>query len=286
MLLFVRAIFLSGGFIGYAVGPWLISQAVSDPHPVWLTVWIDRPSRGFADSWLAMFPGLFVVILGTVMMARLGSESSLKKSARIPLRTAMIGRHRQVGILVTINVVRVFGLIMILFAVPEYLREHGRGQLDVGNWMFLFSAGQFLGIIAGGMTAPAHRERMGLIGSLAAAVLPAMALPFLLGRAAMVALALTGLCLGWAHPVIVTLGQRIVPDGQRWITGMMIGMSWGIASLAAPPIVGWITQVKGSTTVLIFAAGMFAVALGMGIGCLRQSDLDVLKGESRRGAEP
>ena len=261
------AVFLTGGFFGQAIGPLMISFAIA-----------EKFNRTFDHSWLTIFPGLAIVMVSVALLRGLPSVPvSTAAIRRAPLVQILAGRYRPILCLIAMNVSRYFGLQMILQALSLYLAERGGEQMDVGRWMMVYLGAQGIGILFGGLTAPAHRERLMLIVSLVVVLVPAALLPVFEGPIAMVCLAAVGLCIAWTFPVAIQLGQEIVPGARRWISGMMIGFSWGLGALVAPPLAGYLCDHVSTRAPLIVGAIMFAVALGCALTVPFQSRLNHLK---------
>ena len=258
--------FLTGGFIGQAVGPWWISQVISGP------------GRRFEDSWQAAFPGLVILAVGVLMIRRLPHVAPSNRQERRPaLRVILKGRYRPVCCLIGMNIARYFGLQLILFTIPLHVGAVGLAQMNVGQWMMVYIGAQGVGIILGGLTTPPHRERIIILLTLVAVLVPTCLLPFVAHNVAVLPLAAVGLGLAWSFPVAIQLAQEIVPGAQRWISGMMIGFSWGIGSLAAPPLVGYMCQTFSTQVPFIVAAGTLVVAIALAAAMPSQSRLNCLK---------
>ena len=268
------SLFLAGGFIGQAIGPTFISWAIAEDL-----------GRTFADSWITIFPGLVVMAIGAVMVLMLPkSHHPPRPQQRASFAQLLRGRHRAIWALVATNTTRFFGLNMILLTLPEYMNDLGLGQLDVGIWMTAFIWAQGATMFIGASITPAHRERSLLIGSLAATLIPAWIFPFVDNWAALIVLMFIGANIAWTIPVVVRLGQEIVPDGQRLISGMMIGLTWGMAILVAPPLVGYLCEAHSPKASFIVGAAALIAPLCSALLLPSQSRLDELKGRAPHGA--
>lgn len=276
------AIFLGGGYIGYAIGPTFISWAITGPE------------RTFSDSWVTIFPGLAVVAIMALAVGRLPhTPVSHKLNKQQSWRRSLAGRHTSVWCLFGTHTARVFGLNIIMCTLPLYLKARNLGQMEVGHWITVFAAGQGIGILAGGLTAPAHRERLLLIVSMIAALVPVVMLPFVEDLSAkfflnalppfakdwptLAILGAAGMCIAWSIPATIRLGQDIVPGSQRWVSGLLIGFSWGLGAITAPTLVGFVCQKVSPRGSLMMAAIMLVVAVCFAISMPRQAHLNELK---------
>lgn len=270
------ALFLTGGFIGQTIGP------------LWISWTITGADHGFEDSWRTIFPGLIIVAMGAAMVSRLPSEQPQQRAGwGRSLVNVLAGRQRAVWCLVMMNVMRWVGLMLIMSTLPLYLdqkysplEDAEMVQRHVGVWMSIFLAGQGTGILAGGLLSRAHRERVPLLVAFLISLLPAWLLPFVHGGVAMVMLFAAGLCVGWTIPLAIHLGQSILPGGERWISGMLIGFSWGVGSLLSPPLAGYLCETYSADKSLMSGALALTAALVLAVSLPRQSTLNRLKSQA------
>lgn len=264
------SLFLAGGFIGQAIGPTFISRAIAQDL-----------GRTLQDSWTTIFPGLGVLVIGVCMVMTLPKTQQVpRQQHRQSLASQLSGRHRAIWTLVSVNTFRFFGLNMILLTLPEYMSERGLGLLDVGTWMTAFLWAQGTTMFIGALLTPAHRERFLLVLSMAVILIPAWILPFVDGWMALLTLMVIGGSISWTIPVVLRLGQEIMPGGQRLVSGMMIGLTWGMAIIVAPPLVGFICQVYSPKMSLIIGAVSLIMPLCCALVLPSQLRLEQLKGQT------
>lgn len=262
------AMFIGSGFLGQALGPVFISTIVAT-------------ESDFGASWKAVFPGLAVLAVlavATVMGSRLGRipDPPLPES-RSSILLALAGRWRAVVCLISLNTVRFIGLMMIYLTIPLFAKFSGFSQVRIGQLMMVFNGAQGVGMLIGGLVAPVHRERAMLITSLAMVLLPASLLPVVEPSAVIWCLAVVGFCLGSTIPVAVQLGQEITPGGKRWISGMLMGFSWGVGALLAPPLAGYISEAYSPNHSFTIAVMILAGALLLAFVLPNQAHLNCLK---------
>ena len=266
----MMALFMAAGYAGHAAGPWIISTAVS------------APGRTFADSWITSLLAIPALLFGLLLIRRLPQAESARDTGPRQRFTALLrGRHRAIWLLIAAQTTRLLALNVVLNAIAHFLEERGRDQQAVGRWMAVYIAAQALGILVGGATSPRYHERTALMASLAAVLVPLWILPWAPAGIALTVIAVTGIAIGWTIPVAVRLGQDIVPGGRRWISGMMMGLTWGTAGLIAPPLVGWLSREWSSHTALIAAGVIGVVALGCAVALPGQARLNDLRGGER-----
>jgi FSR family fosmidomycin resistance protein-like MFS transporter len=257
------AVFMASGILGMGLGASFVSLVVGEDGQL------------FADSWLTILPGIPVLLIVLLLVRSLPSAAREAPSpGPRPAFAALAGRHGAAWCLIGAQLFRMLALNILLCTIPLYVHEHGGGQLAIGAWMLAYTCGQALGILAGGMTTRPRRERSVYMFSLMASLPAALCLIFVEGIAAMIVLAVCGALIAWANPVAVRLGQQIVPKGQRWMSGMLMGTTWGVAALVAPLVVGWTWS---SRATLATAAVALAAALAIAVTIPVQHELERLK---------
>lgn len=254
-------LFLGFGFAGQVCGPLWISRVISEP------------AGRFQDTWHTIPQGVIFVAIGVVAIVGVSAHAMVSgRGRRQPLFTLLTGRHKPVWCLIAMSVLRWCCILILLYVLPNYLGE----QKTLGRWMALYGGAQGAGIILGGLTAPRHRERLVLVASLAAVMLPLWILPFTSGAGTAVTLAAVGLLIAWSIPTTISLGQAVVPGGERWISGMLVGFSWGIAAVIAGPLAGYLPNAFSTRVAFITAAACGTASLLLALAMPMQETLDRL----------
>jgi MFS transporter, FSR family, fosmidomycin resistance protein len=242
----VMAFFSSGGTLGNAVVPLLIVTYVG-------AVGIER------TPWLIV-PGL-VALGGLAMTLR-------RALPRLPARSrATRGPFRIPRPLVLLWVVIVLRSMTATsfsnFLAVIVTRQGGStfmGGAALSAYLFCGALGGFL---AGNLSDRVGR-RVVIAGTLALA--PPFLLLFLHGPAvlAVPSVAAAGLFLLSSTPVGVVAAQELVPGQVGLVSGLVMGLAWGVGGLILTPV-GWLAERFGLATVMSVVALLPLVAAGLSL---------------------
>jgi FSR family fosmidomycin resistance protein-like MFS transporter len=162
------------------------------------------------------------------------------------------------------TVVLVGALPLIVFVVP------GDSWKAVHAGLLPFAAG--VGGLAYGLVFRESRPRRGIVASLLLAA-PLMVLFAATAGSAwgLAALGAFGLAMGATVPLVVTLGQRMIPRSSGMASGLTMGFSWGIGGAAGTLVLaGAVSLLEPSLKsepanrlVLSLAAGVPLAAAGL-----------------------
>ncbi len=205
------ALFSAGGTLGVALGPILVTQTVAR---------FDLSSVPFL-----LIPAAFLLLLIGV---------SLPRSSRSPGEKMSFVRHPQRN-----QILRLWGMgmcrDMVGTAVSGFLAvvwaQRGASLTLAGLTITLYALAGALGDILGGRLSDRYGRREILVGAILLAV-PALYL-FLLtdGALSLFFLALFGLASAASVPVSVAYGQELMPESRGLVSGLLLGLAWGIGSL-------------------------------------------------------
>ncbi|MGW2160191.1 MFS transporter [Nonomuraea sp. NPDC001699] len=224
-------LFTAGGMAGFALGPVLILSAVS-AFGVEVTPWL-------------MVPGVLFAVLVFLLLP------DWEPHGRRPLRTLFRFRllRGPIGGLTLAATLASLAFVTFTSSMPLWLvREHGVAA-DAGllGWtLAVFSLAAGLGALLGGVLAPRVGRRRVLIGSLAAAPVPLIAIVTLEpgGVPYFLAAALAGALLYVGSPVTVVIAQDLAPGEPASAAGMVLGVSAAAAG-ALYAALGWLQQAAG-----------------------------------------
>ncbi len=220
------AIFISGGTLGYALGPAYFSTVVS--------------RIGMERSYWAALPGVLVTLALLVFLAPMpASGHSGPRFDFRPLRAVW----RPLTILYLLVYIR--SIVQVTFAqfIPLYL-NHERGYSITSASMLLsayLAAGALGGFLGGHMS-----DRFG--GRLVILVSMIASMPFLAvflfteGWISAVCLVMGGFILLFTIPVNVVMAQELAPAQSGTISALMMGFAWGAAGLVFVPLTGWLSD--------------------------------------------
>ncbi len=238
------AVFTSGGSLGYGLGSVMAAAIVSGLGLGW--IWLGLPVGFAAAAFL------------TISIPRSLERRELARQATMGgTRPA----HWRLGLVALFGVVMLRAAAAIAFTtfVPVLMERRG-GSLILGGFALfgLSLAGAVGGILGGHWSEKVGRRRI-VVGGF---VLTAPAFYLFLHTSGPVSAALllvTGACLYSALPVNIVMGQEFVPRHASTVSGLIMGVAWGVGGLGA--------------TALGALADHWAVSMGPHAGLSRAMDL-------------
>ena len=211
------SVFSLGGSLGWAIGP-LIA--------VGLVGWL-----GMEKLWVAMFPGILVVLVIYPLLPP--GRSTL--GARLPPSPRKLLRHVRgpLGLLFGISVVGAFTQRVFLTMGPIVAARAGASEAVGALALSLYLGTQALGTIAGGFLAD-RMDRGRLLAGLTFFAFPAhfLAVSLAPGEAPAYIMASAAGFFGMAMmPSIVVKAQELLPDSAAVSSGIVMGLAWGVGSV-------------------------------------------------------
>ncbi len=242
----VMAFFSSGGTLGNAVVPLLIVTYVG-ALGMERTPWLILPGI------LAL--GAFALSLRRVLPAAATTSPQVSGRIQIP---------RPLVLLWTVIVLRSMAATSFANFLAVIVTRHGGSSFMGGAALsaFLF-CGATGGFLAGNLSDRLGR-RVILVITLA------LATPFLLlflhGPAilSLPAVAAAGLFLISSTPVGVVAAQELLPGQVGLVSGLVMGLAWGVGGLVLTPV-GWLADRFGLSTVMSGVALLPLVAAGLSL---------------------
>jgi FSR family fosmidomycin resistance protein-like MFS transporter len=219
------ALFSAGGTLGAAVGPLLIAGVVGN--------------LGLPFTPLLLLPAALVLVL----LARVvPTESQPPRNERPRLRD-----HRNAGQLARlwgIGVLREFVSASYVTFLAVLWTERGASLTVASLALTVYALSGVVGDLVGGRLSDRVGRRRVILGSVVGA-LPFFYL-FLLtdGALSFLFLALAGAVLIASIPVSVVFGQELVPEQRGLVSGVMMGLAWGVGALLMAGV-GYLGDVLG-----------------------------------------
>jgi FSR family fosmidomycin resistance protein-like MFS transporter len=244
----VMSLFVTGGIVGYGVGPLTAVALVSR--------W------GLPALALAVVPG----ILTAILLHRFAQ--SVPTSPATSRRLASFPKVGGSLILLTFVVAlrAVLAITMGTF-LPLYLSQRGASLMLGGLAVSVFRVAGALGGLVGGPLSDRIGRKQVLFLSFA------LALPFLWGFfqtngwVALGLLAAAGAVITSSAPVNVLIAQEAAPDNPGMASGLMMGFAWGLGGLAVTGVGWWGDRVglptAFSATVIVAAVLAAVVTLSL-----------------------
>lgn len=211
------SVFSLGGSLGWAVGPLAA---------VGLVAW-----RGLEGLWIAMIPGILVVLLVWPLLP----SSRPSNGGQLPPSPGVVFRSLRgpLGLLFGISVTGAFTQRVFLTMGPIISSEAGRSELTGAGALSLYLGTQVLGTLFGGILAD-RMDRSRLLALLTLFAFPAHFLAVALPPGTPAAMALAS-CAGFfgmaMMPAIVVRAQELLPDSPAVGSGIVMGLAWGVGSL-------------------------------------------------------
>jgi len=211
------ALFTAGGSFGYGAGAILIALVVA--------------RLGYTRTWLTLPIGL----ASALFLARAVPHSVESAERRAAERSAASPERWLLPLIVLYLIVMLRAATATMFATFVPILVEQRGQtLVLGGWvLFGFSlAGAVGGVLGGRLSETLGRRAITVAGF----ALTAPALYLFLhasGFSSVLLLFATGACLLSALPVNIVMAQALLPRHASMISGVIMGVAWGVGGLGA-----------------------------------------------------
>jgi FSR family fosmidomycin resistance protein-like MFS transporter len=246
------SVFVTGGTLGFAIGPLLAAGTVA--------------AFGLERTWVAVIPG---VVVSALLAPRLlgGPVTAHAPRARAPL-SELRPVAWPLGLLYTAVVSRSAVSYGFMTFLSLHLTSHGFSVTQAGALVSLYLLLGALGGFAGGWLADRWGGRAVVLGSFVGAMplyLGYLLLPIVPG---LVCLMFGSLVLQASLPVNVVLGQELSPRHASTISSLLMGAAWGVGALLMGPV-GAIADAYGLHAGLFALAGLLAVGLACAVALPR-----------------
>lgn len=209
------SLFISGGTIGYALGPlWIVSLVMV---------------MGLESSLLAAIPGLVFVafLLGGGVLR----EKVEKRRETLSLAKSFGPHARAIGLLFIVVVLWTVVRTGFISLLPILYAQRGHTLLSGGGIITIFVISGALGGIIGGHLS----DRVGRKAVIRITLV--LCVPFLYGFVkasgplSLVLLAVAGMFLNANASVVVAMAQELIPENVGTASSIVMGLAWGIGGL-------------------------------------------------------
>lgn len=238
------AIFVTGGTLGFAVGPLIAVGVVG--------------AFGLEGTWVAVLPGL--VVTGALLAWFARSQPQARDAAVRPRLSELRPVLRPLTLLYFVVVCRSAVSYGFMTFLPLYLHRVGWSVADGGAILTVHLVFGALGGFLGGWLADRWGGRRVVVRSFVLAAPLYVAFLFLPGWRGLACLVLGGFFLQSSLPVNVVMGQELSPRHSSTISSLLMGAAWGVGALPISPI-GALADARGLHTALLTLAGLLAVGL-------------------------
>jgi FSR family fosmidomycin resistance protein-like MFS transporter len=214
---FAMSLHITGGSIGFSLGPLLFA-------PV-----IER--MGLAWSPVIALPGLLCLALTLPGLPRVDRDATHAASGGV---SALRPYARVLTLLYLVVVLRTLAALSFATFVPVMLTRRGMSLSEAAGAVSFYLLASGVGGFVGGPLADRFGPRRVIATSLVCAVPFLVAAPILHGWAFVVVLAGGGFFLQSTLPVNVTFAQQLAPVSAATVSSLMMGFAWGTGGLTVP----------------------------------------------------
>lgn len=241
------SVHISGGSLGFALGPLLFAPFVQHVGLGWTPV--------------LMIPGSIVLALFLRNVPRIDRLQEQHESRGF---AALRPYAKPLSLLYAIVVLRTLASLSFATFMPVMLTRRGMSVAAAGTAVAVYLLASGIGGFLGGPAADRWGPRQVIIFSLVSAV-PFLALaPTLSGWTFVFVLAVGGFLLQSTLPVNVTFGQTLAPISAATVSSLMMGFAWGTGGLSVP-FVGMLADRIGIERALVTMAFMPLLAAALAI---------------------
>lgn len=210
------ALLTSGGQLGRAIGPIAITTLVV--------------IYGSAAAWYALLP-VPLLLAATVALIPRGVPPRLHTA--VPHLRSRRGRGLAVTVLCLLVAIRALTLSTYMSFMPILLSNQGESLQLIGIALALFQFAGALGGLAGGIVAHRIGYRAVILFALAAPIAPLWLLPSATGWASLLLFTIGAATLMASVAVNVSFALEIWPQRGALVSGIMIGLGWGLGGALA-----------------------------------------------------
>ncbi len=205
------ALFSAGGTLGVALGPLLVTQVVS--------------RFGLSALPFLLLPGAICLVLIGISLPQGTSSPGLRRAwARHPHRTSVL-RLWGMGMFRDMVGTAVSGFLAVVWT------QRGVPLTFAGFSLAVYALAGALGDVVGGRLSDRYGRRVILVGALLLAIPALYLFLFTRGFLSLAFLALFGSASAASVPVSVVYGQELMPENRGLVSGLLLGLAWGVGSL-------------------------------------------------------
>jgi len=238
------AVFVTGGTLGFALGPLLAVSVVG--------------AFGLERTWLAAIPGVLMAGLLLFWFARTAPRA--RHGTVRPRLSGLKPVLRPLSLLYAAVVCRSAVSYGFMTFLPLYLHRRGWTVAQGGAMLTAHLVCGALGGFLGGWLADRWGGRTVVVRSFVLAAPLYVAFLFLPDWRGLTCLVLGGFFLQSSLPVNVVMGQELSPAHASTISSLLMGAAWGVGALIIGPV-GALADARGLHTALLVLASLLAVGL-------------------------
>jgi MFS transporter, FSR family, fosmidomycin resistance protein len=219
------SIFVTGGFLGQAIGP-LGSGWISENYGLGRLTW--------NLAW-----GLGLLALLRPARLHVPHTSTHHSHPPVSISWLLTNRGRELAALMGAGLLRVLPAGGTPLALAFWLESMGKGNDVIGLNQSVFFLGIGLGGLGCALVARPSQERQ-LLWLLPLLAVPVLALIPNVGPGIVLLCSFgVGLTVGLGLPVFTSYGQLLLPEGQRIASSITMGVTWGLGGVIAPSLIAY-----------------------------------------------
>lgn len=228
------AVFITGGMIGYAIGPIYITSVIT--------------LAGLDNSYWAALPG----VLMSAYLLRYGPspQTVKRKVGYTHLRERFKEKRRLLLIHYSLVVVRSINHIVFVAFLPLYLTQRGHSEMEGALGLTLFLLTGAISGFWGGILADRFGGKLVLVVSMIGYAPLALAFLLTTGPISVLFCTLAGAFLLLPNPVNVVMAQELIPEAGSTVAALMMGFAWGVSGFILPSV-GLFSDIFGLQTILL-----------------------------------
>ncbi len=235
------AIFSAVGNLGYSAGPIVIASLIA--------------ARGAGAAPLLIVPAVALTILLFVLLPPRVVEQRSRAAARLSFRQLLADRRELPTLLrlIFVNFCLTVALRAMTTFLPVRLSALGEPVTSIGIlFTIVLGLGAVLSILASSMARRFGAKPLIISSVLAGAPLYVLGL-LVAGLGGRVLLVAGGAALSWSNPLVILQAQRHSGNSPAMASSLLMGVSWGLASLAMTPL-GALGELTGTWVLLLVSA--------------------------------
>ena len=249
------SIFITGGNVGQAVGPFLIILFLDKLH-------LSLP-------WLStlIVPGLLVAITGGILLKDTIEQQAKRALTKIPLWPEIKRQSLPLFVLYLISMLKTVTIIGFVTYLSLLLDQLGYAHTKRSMILAGFTFAGSMGILTGGKLSDVLGGSLVLLVSLVFSTpLLHLSAAFITDNpVAFIVLLFAGnFVLASSSSVNIVMGQQLLPNHQSIASSFMMGAAWGVAGLITIPLgsladqIGRVSLLRGLSILPFLTAGLLA----------------------------
>ncbi|QDU62115.1 Fosmidomycin resistance protein [Planctomycetes bacterium Pan216] len=211
------SIYTTAGFVGTTLGPL---------YSGWMTTEIGMAALSWSILWALPVVGVVAFGLWRSMPT---PSAQVTRAIATPQCVDRPRTRRLLTLLLTSSVFRVLAISGTMIGLAYMINRRGGSATEIGLAQAVYIGASGVGMLGAGFLIGPRTERSAVLLLPLLSVPALMLCPYASPTLMLCLLALAGSTTGAATPIMISLGQRLLPFGQRVASAITMGGAWGIA---------------------------------------------------------